>query len=102
MRLTILAVGNKMPAWVTAGVEEYHKRMPREFNLAWREIPTARRGKDATTQQLCAAEGEQLLKAIPEGDVVIALDVRGKRISTEQLAKQMQDWQMSEIGRAHV
>jgi len=84
-----------MPAWVNQGVAEYSKRMPREWKLEWREIPLARRGKDANTQQLCAREGEQILKAVPAGDRVIALDVRGKRLSTEQLAAQLKDWQMS-------
>lgn len=84
-----------MPAWVNQGVEEYGKRMPREWKLEWREIPLARRGKDANAQQLCAREGEQILKAVPAGDRVIALDVRGKRLSTEQLAEQLKDWQMS-------
>ena len=84
-----------MPAWVNQGVEEYGKRMPREWKLEWREIPLARRGKDANAQQLCAREGEQILKAVPTGDRVIALDVRGARLSTEQLAEQLKDWQMS-------
>ena len=95
MRLSIIAVGTKMPAWVEQGVEEYGRRMPRELKLEWREIPLARRGKDSRPQQLCAREGEQLLKAVPAGDRVIALDVRGKRISTEQLAQQLEGWQMS-------
>ena len=84
-----------MPAWVNQGVEEYGKHMPREWKLEWREIPLARRGKDANAQQLCAREGEQILKAVPAGDRVIALDVRGARLSTEQLAEQLKDWQMS-------
>ena len=95
MRLSIIAVGTKMPAWVEQGVEEYGRRMPRELKLEWREIPLARRGKDSRPQQLCAREGEQLLKAVPAGDRVIALDVRGKQISTEQLAQQLEGWQMS-------
>jgi 23S rRNA (pseudouridine1915-N3)-methyltransferase len=69
--------------------------MPRELKLEWREIPLARRGKDSRPQQLCAREGQQLLKAVPAGDRVIVLDVRGKRISTEQLAQQLESWQMS-------
>ena len=95
MRVSLIAVGGKMPDWVNQGVEEYGKRMPRELKLEWREIPLARRGKDANAQQLCAREGEQIIKAIPSGDRVIALDVRGKRISTGQLAKQLDAWKMS-------
>jgi 23S rRNA (pseudouridine1915-N3)-methyltransferase len=95
MRVSLIAVGTKMPAWVNQGVAEYGKRMPREWKLEWREIPLAHRGKDANVQQLCAREGEQILKAIPTGDRVIALDVRGTRLSTRQLAEQLKDWQMS-------
>jgi 23S rRNA (pseudouridine1915-N3)-methyltransferase len=95
MRIRLIAIGTKMPAWVSQGVAEYSKRMPRELQLEWREIPLARRGKDANAQQLRNREGEQIIKAIPAGDRVIALDVLGKRIATEQLARQLEDWQMS-------
>ena len=84
-----------MPEWVRQGVEEYSKRLPRELTPVWREIPLAKRGKDAKPEQVCVAEGEQILKAIPEGEQVIALEVSGKRISTEQLAQQLKNWQMS-------
>ena len=84
-----------MPSWVIQGVEEYGKRMPRELKPLWREIPLARRAKDAAGQQACMAEGEQILKAIPAADRVIALDVGGRRISTARLADYLAEWQMS-------
>ena len=95
MRIRIIAVGTKMPAWVTQGVEEYCRRLPRELNLQWREIPLARRTRDARAEQLMEREGEQILKAVPAGDKVIALDVQGKRLSTADLAAELSAWQMS-------
>ena len=95
MRLSIVTVGGKMPAWVQEGVDEYSRRLPREFKLNWCEIPLARRGKDANAAALREREGEQILKAIPAGDRVLALDVRGRSWSTPQLAEQLRDWQMS-------
>lgn len=95
MRLTVITVGGKMPAWVDQGVTEYSKRLPREIRLHWRELPLARRGGDSTPEQLREREGEQILKAIPTGDRVIALDVLGDSVSTEQLAQRLADWQMS-------
>ena len=95
MRISIIAVGTKMPAWVTQGVEEYCRRLPRELNLQWREIPLARRTRDARAEQLMEREGEQILKAVPAGDKVIALDVQGKRLSTADLAAELSAWQMS-------
>jgi 23S rRNA (pseudouridine1915-N3)-methyltransferase len=94
MRISVIAVGTRMPAWVSQGVTEYSKRLPREFKLIWREIPLARRGREGCAPQLCAAEGEQMLKSIPSGEQVIALDVAGQRLSTEQLARQLESWQM--------
>ncbi len=84
-----------MPGWVMTGIDEYGKRLPRELKLNWREIPLARRGRDTAAEQLCQAEGEQILKALPAGDRVIALDVRGKRLSTEQFAEHLERWRMS-------
>ncbi len=95
MRITVIAIGTRMPRWVAEGVEEYSRRMPRELKVDWRELPLARRGKDSSPEQLKAREGEQILKAIPAGDRVIALDVLGKSLSTEQLAQQLAGWQMS-------
>ena len=95
MRISIIAVGTKMPGWVSQGVEEYCRRLPREIKLEWREIPLAQRGKDSKPEQLCQREGEQILKAIPARDQVVALDVLGKRISTPRLAEQLSAWQMS-------
>ena len=95
MRISVLAVGTRMPAWVNEGVEEYSRRMPRELRLEWREIPLARRGRGAGVQQALAREGEQILRAIPDGDRVIALDVEGRALSTSELAAQLADWQMS-------
>lgn len=95
MRVTVVAVGTRMPKWVEEGVAEYERRLPREIKLIWREIPLAQRSGDATARQLCDREGEKILKAIPAGDRVIALDVEGKRLSTQQFSQQLRDWQMS-------
>lgn len=95
MRLSIITVGGKMPAWVEQGVEEYSRRLPRELKLNWCQIPLARRGRDSSGQHLREREGEQILKAIPPGDRVIALDVAGRSWTTPQLAEQLRDWQMS-------
>ncbi|MEZ5504242.1 MAG: 23S rRNA (pseudouridine(1915)-N(3))-methyltransferase RlmH [Halioglobus sp.] len=95
MRIRIIAVGTRMPGWVSEGIAQYSKRLPRELKLHWCEIPLARRTKESPALQASAMEGEQMLKAIPSGERVIALDVEGKRLSTEQVASQLQSWQMS-------
>jgi 23S rRNA (pseudouridine1915-N3)-methyltransferase len=95
MRISIITIGTRMPPWVSQGVEEYSKRMPRELRVEWKELPLAPRGKSSSPEQLKEKEGEQILRSIPAGDRVIALDVRGKALSTGQFARQLTDWQMS-------
>lgn len=95
MRISIIAIGTKMPRWVDQGVAEYAVRMPRELRVEWKELPLAQRGKGSSPEQFKEREGQQILKAIPAGDRVIALDVRGKSQTTPQLAEQLAAWQMS-------
>jgi 23S rRNA (pseudouridine1915-N3)-methyltransferase len=95
MRISVIAVGTRMPAWVSEGVAEYSRRLPRELGLSWREVPLAPRGRHRSAEQACAREGQQLLGAIPAGDRVIALDVRGESFSTAVLARRLGEWRMS-------
>lgn len=95
MRINLIAVGGKMPGWVVEGYNEYAKRLPRELKLEVTEIPLSHRGKGVDLQRAIAKEAEQLLAAIDDREQVVALDVKGKPWSTEQLAEQLRGWQMS-------
>lgn len=94
MRVTVIAVGTRMPSWVEQGVREYDRRLPRELRLCWKEIATARRG-GASAESLRVHEGERQLGALPAGDRVVALDVGGRRLSTQALADELEAWLMS-------
>ena len=93
MRLKIIAVGTKMPAWVEQGYNEYAKRLPPELKLEIVEIPLGHRGKGADLKRAIAKEGEAMMKAIAPQEHVIALEVGGKPWSTEQLASKLREWQ---------
>ena len=95
MRIRIIAVGTKMPAWVETGYAEYAKRMPRDCVVELVELPLAQRGKNTDIARAMEMEGEEMLAAIGKGEQVIALDVKGKPWSTEQLAEHMANWRMS-------
>lgn len=84
-----------MPAWVEAGVAEYRKRLPPEIQFEIREIALAQRGKNADIARALQQEGEAMLAAIGSRDFVIALDVKGKSISTEQFAVDLAKWQQN-------
>lgn len=92
MRIRLLAVGTRMPEWVTAGYQDYAKRLQGEVSLELIEIPAPHRGKNADIPRLMSKEGEALLAAIPNGDRVVALDVKGRGYTTEQLADRLGYW----------
>ncbi|MCK5726428.1 MAG: 23S rRNA (pseudouridine(1915)-N(3))-methyltransferase RlmH [Thiotrichaceae bacterium] len=95
MKITLLAIGTKMPAWVTQAYTEYASRLTGSVVLELKAIVAEKRGKKASINKLCEIESDKLIRAIPKGDYVIALDVLGKSWSTEQLAEQMENWMMS-------
>ena len=92
MRIHLVAVGTRMPAWVTAGYTEYARRLPHECSLHLVEIPVSKRRKSLPAARAMQEEGQLMLAAIPAGCLVIALDVTGKVWSTEGLAERLQQW----------
>ena len=92
MDIYLIAVGEKMPRWVQEGYGEYAKRLPAECALKLVEIAPGKRGKNADIARAMRDEGERMLAAIPKGAHVVALEVKGRDWSTEQLAEQLDGW----------
>lgn len=95
MKIHLLAVGQKMPGWVEAGYDEYAQRMPPEVRLELKEIAAGKRGKNADVARILQDEGQRLQAAIPKSAHIVALDVKGKNFSTEQLAARLGEWMQS-------
>jgi len=92
MQINLIAVGTRMPAWVTDGYNEYARRMPRECALTLIEIAPGQRSKSQPVARAVQDEGRRMLAALGERQRVIALDVKGRAWSTEQLAGAMRGW----------
>ena len=92
MRISLIAVGTRMPEWVEQGYQEYARRLPADYALQLVEIAAGKRGKGADIARITQQEGEKMLAAIPKGARVVALDVQGRGWSTEQLAQAMDEW----------
>ena len=73
MKIQLIAVGTKMPEWVTTGFNEYQRRFPKDMPLELVEIPAGKRGKNAR---------------------IVTLDIPGKPWTTEQLAQQLEVWKL--------
>jgi 23S rRNA (pseudouridine1915-N3)-methyltransferase len=92
MKLRIIAVGDKMPAWVDAGFAEYAKRLPPEARIELVEIKPEKRGAGKNTKQILLAEKNRILSALPRNCQCVVLDESGKTVRTTQLAQNLARW----------
>ena len=94
MKLQLVAVGTKMPTWVTTGFQEYQRRFPRDLPLELIEISAGKRGKNADIERILQREGEQMLAAVSKSACIVTLDIPGRPWTTPQLAGELERWQM--------
>lgn len=94
MRITIVAVGQRQPAWAQAAVDDYLARFPADFRVELKEVKAeARSGKgNEPVQRLLTAEAGRIRAATPDGGHVVALDERGADWTTQKLAASLGRW----------
>ena len=90
--MRVLTVGTRMPDWVSRGVEEYSKRMPRDLAIEWCEIPASKRSRD-TAESRMLDEFQAIDRRLKDQEAVVVLDVDGKVVSTEAIAASIEAWQ---------
>jgi 23S rRNA (pseudouridine1915-N3)-methyltransferase len=92
MRLLVAAVGQRQPAWAREAYTEFAKRFPPECRLELIEVKAEPRSGGKTATQMMAAEAARLSAAVPQRTRRVALDERGTRFSTAQLAERLRSW----------
>lgn len=86
MKLWVIAVSHKLPTWAQEATDEYVKRMPADCAIQIKELkPDLNPAKEAI----------KIREVIPKQSLIIALDERGKDISTEGLSKELQGWRQN-------
>lgn len=89
LKITIVALGNKMPGWVEQAVQEFTKRLQDGVNVSIIEIPLLRRGKSSDLARIMEKEMTIMSAAIPAGARLIALEINGETFNSEQLAEKL-------------
>ena len=93
MKLWVVAVGQRVPAWASAAWTDYAKRFPPEIRLELKVVKTEPRAGGKIAAQAMAAERQRIQAALPRGAHVVVLDERGTALSTTALATRLTHWQ---------
>lgn len=97
-RATVVAVG-RLKGWANEGCRDYAGRLRRYFPVETVEVPEADMNR-LSPGEVLEAEAGRLLKRIPTGAHVVALDrERGREVSSEDLARWLGSLGVS--GRSH-
>jgi 23S rRNA (pseudouridine1915-N3)-methyltransferase len=92
VKLLLVAVGHRPPAWADAAYEDFAKRFPPELRLELKAVKAEARGAK-TAPQLMAAEAQRIEAALPKGVRRVVLDEHGTRVTTAELATRLLAWQ---------
>jgi 23S rRNA (pseudouridine1915-N3)-methyltransferase len=90
MLMRVIAAGTRMPSWVDAGFADYAGRLRGDYRLEIVEIPLGQRGRNDPSKAI-ATEGSRMLAAAGDRACLVALQVGGRALSTEQLARWLED-----------
>lgn len=81
-----------MPAWVQDAFADYAKRLPADAALELREIKPEPRTQGKSAAQMMALEARRIEAALPPDCLRIALDERGRDVTTMALSSWMDEW----------
>jgi 23S rRNA (pseudouridine1915-N3)-methyltransferase len=97
MRITVAAVGQRLPAWAEQACRDYQGRFPPDWKVELKAVKAEPRTASPHAAQAMAREAERLLAAAPKGARLVALDERGVACSTAQLAERLAAWQREAV-----
>ncbi|MCI6869689.1 MAG: 23S rRNA (pseudouridine(1915)-N(3))-methyltransferase RlmH [Selenomonadales bacterium] len=103
MKINIVAAVKIIEKYLTAGINEFLKRLTPFAQVKIIEISEEKmkdNPSEAEKLQTLTAEGERLLKQVPEGSYLIVLDVYGKELSSEALAEHINKLGIN--GQSHI
>lgn len=97
MNINIICVGKLKEESVKAAVAEYEKRLSRFCKLNVITVPDKPIGEKAhiaECESIIRAEGEQILKKTGKSDLVVAMCIEGRQLSSEELSEKMNEFFM--------
>ena len=94
MKITVVAVGIKQPAWADSAIADYLSRFPKDWQVTVKAVkPELRAGQ--SKEKIMQIEAERIRAAIPEHAAIIAMDERGRDFTTVDFSKKISSWRDS-------
>ncbi|MBN9386241.1 MAG: 23S rRNA (pseudouridine(1915)-N(3))-methyltransferase RlmH [Chitinophagaceae bacterium] len=90
MKLQLWSIGKDHEAYVKTGVDDFTKRISRYYPVDWMILPPPRNAGALSHTELKKKEGDMVLEALSKEDYLVALDERGRQMSSEGLAQFIQ------------
>ena len=90
MKIAFWSIGKQNDSYVKPGIEEFSKRLGNYFSVEWKIIPPPKNAASLAEADLKKKEGEIVLALLKPEDYLVALDEKGKELSSEALAKFIQ------------
>ena len=94
MKINLIAVGKKMPDWISEGIEHYKKQLPKNYNFAITSIESQSR-RSKSVEQAKSLEEKLILDAASNSTLLIAFDEQGRQQTNEELSKSIEKWQLN-------
>ena len=91
MRITLLTVGRCRTAYLQEGAVDYAGRIARVAALEQVEVREERAARGRPVAEVVRKEGERLLRAVPKGAYLAALDPSGQTCDSEALAARISE-----------
>lgn len=86
MKISFWSLGKEHDEYVKTGIHDFTRRISKYYKVEWKLLPTPKNAATWTEKELKKKEGEQILNLIQPEDFLVALDERGKQLSSEKLA----------------
>ncbi|HLI92553.1 MAG TPA: 23S rRNA (pseudouridine(1915)-N(3))-methyltransferase RlmH [Puia sp.] len=86
MKIQLWSIGKEHEPYVKAGTEDFTRRVSRYYPVEWRLIAPPKQAGSLAVPELKKKEGEIILAQLSKDDWLVALDERGKLLSSEGLA----------------
>jgi 23S rRNA (pseudouridine1915-N3)-methyltransferase len=93
MRINLIAIGKKMPDWISHGIEHYKKQLPKNYNFTITALESQNR-KSISAENTKNLEEKLILDAASGSTLLIAFDELGKQQSSKELSKSIEKWQL--------